>query len=161
MATLSTLLERKALIRVTVPLGRRQFHDRKFYAFPKCLEWMRNDVPRMVTGRIASASTPKEQLIERLRQWMAAEPMAYERMFRDMDPRSDNVWEIKTADLRIFGWLYRPRVFIAVSGGYADDYKEPTKIKNYADDRRGVVRARADLDLDLPKYVGGDFDELV
>jgi hypothetical protein len=161
MTTFDKLLEQKRLIRVTVPLPRGQFHDRKLYAYPKCLEWMRNDVPKLVTGRFASALTPKEQLIERLRQWMAGDPMAYGRMFHDMDPRSDEVWEIKTADLRIFGWMYRPCEFIAVCGGYTDDYKEPTKIKNYADDRREVVRARDSLPLDGDKYAKGDFDDLV
>jgi hypothetical protein len=101
-----------------------------------------------VTGRLASAFTPKEQLVERLRQWMAGEPMAYGPCFHDMEPREDGVWELKTADLRMFGWMYRAREFIAVRGGYADHYKEPTKIRNYADERREVVRSRDALPLD-------------
>jgi hypothetical protein len=161
MGTLSSLLNRKILIRVTARLARDQFHERKFYAYPACLEWMRNEVPKMTTGRVASDFRPQEQLFERLRQWMAGDPMAYGRMFHDMDPKSDNVWEIKTADLRIFGWMYRPKEFVAVCGGYADDYKAPTKIRNYADDRRGVVRARNALPLDGVKYAKGDFHELV
>jgi hypothetical protein len=161
MATFNTLLDERALIRVTVPLPRGQFHERKFYAVPACVEWMKNQVPRMATGRIKSPLTPKEQLIERLRQWMSGDPMAYGRMFHDMTPRSDEVWEIKTHDLRLFGWMYRPREFIAVCGGYADHYKEPTKIKNYADDRCAVVLARNTLPLDGQKYAEGEFDELV
>jgi hypothetical protein len=161
MATFNKLLEEKALIRVMIVLGRGQFHERKLYAYPDCLEWMRKTVPTMTTGRVASAFSPAEQLIQRLRQWMAGEPMAYSRMFNDMRPRSDHVWELKTADLRIFGWMYRPRQFIAVRGGYADEYKEPTKTKNYADDVRAVTEARNILDLDGDKFATGDFDELV
>jgi hypothetical protein len=161
MTTLAKLLEWKILVRVTMPLPRGQFHERKLYAYPQCLRWMREDVPKMLTGRVASAFTPKEQLIERLRQWMAGDPMRYGPMFHDMDPSSDEVWELKTADLRIFGWIYRPREFIALSGGYTDDYKPPTKTKNYADDRRAVVNARNSLPLDAPKYTTGVFDDLV
>jgi hypothetical protein len=161
MATLDKLIQSKTLIRVMVRLGRGQFHERKLYVYPECVEWMRSKVPHMVTGRIASALTPQEQLVERLRQWMAGDPMAYGRMFHDMIPRSDGVWEMKTADLRIFGWMHRPREFIAVRGGYADDYKEPTKTKSYADDRREVVKAREALDLDGKRYADGEFDELV
>jgi len=161
MATFDKLLEAKALIPVVFRLPRGQFYERKIYAYPTCLEWMRNDVPKMTTGRVASAFTPKEQLIERLRQWISGDPMAYGRMFHDMDPKSDGVWEFKTADLRIFGWMYRPREFVAVCGGYTDDYKEPTKIKNYADERREVVRVRDALPLDGKKYTEGGFDELV
>ena len=163
MATFSKLVEEKVLIRVTVPLGRNQFHERKIYAFPDCLEWMRKDVPNLVTGRIASALTPHEQLIERLRQWMAGDPMEYGRMFRDLEhPKDiDAVWELKTADLRIFGWMYRPKEFIAVRYGYADDYKQPTKTRNYAEDKREVAKARDSLLLDGDKYVTGNFHDLV
>jgi hypothetical protein len=161
MATFDTLIKERKLIRVTVPLGRNQFHDRKFFACPDCLDWIRNEVPRMVTGRINSAFTPKEQLVERLRQWMAGEPMRYDRWFHDMDPKTDDVWELKTADLRIFGWIYRPREFIAACGGYTDDYKEPTKTKTYADEVRKVVAIRNALPLDGNKFATGGFNGLV
>lgn len=69
--------------------------------------------------------------------------------------------KLQTADLRIFGWMYQPHKFIAVCGGYADDYKEPTKTKFYADDRRAVVTARDALPLDGDKFVTGAYDDLV
>lgn len=161
MATFAKLLSDKKLIPVILRLSRRQFPERKIYAYPECVEWMRNEVPQMKTGRVASDFTPKEQLVERFRQWVAGDPMAYGRMFHDMEPSTDNVWEMKTADLRIFGWMYLPKQFIAVRGAYADDYKKPTKIRNYADDRRAVVKARNTLPLDGNKFVEGRFDELV
>lgn len=160
MATLEKLLDDKVLFLVTVPLGRGQFHDRKLYAFRDCLEWMRATVPQMVTGRIQSASTPKEQMIERLRQWMAGEQMEQIRMFREMTPLGQDVIEMKTDDLWIFGWLYKPGTFVAVRGGYADDYKEPTKTKNYADDMQAVVAVRDALPLDGGKIYRGDFNDL-
>jgi hypothetical protein len=160
MATIGILLEEKKLHRVTVPLRRGQFHDRKLYALPDCFRWMKG-VRGMVTGRIKSASTPYEQMIERFRQWTAGEPMLNGPWFHDMEPCSDNVWEMKTDDLRIFGWMYRPREFIAAVGGYADDYKEPTKTKTYTQAMADVIAARDALPLDEPKYTEGEFDELV
>src|SRR5205814_10087750 len=106
MATLDSLLhDQRLLTRVVLKLPRGQFHERKFYAYRECIEWMKQ-VPTMNTGRVASEFTPQEQLVERLRQWMAGHPMEYGRMFHDMEPSTDDVWEIKTADLRIFGWMY-------------------------------------------------------
>jgi hypothetical protein len=160
MATFDSL-KGKELIPVILRLPRGQFHERKVFAYPDCVRWMRDEVPKMRTGRVASDFTPHEQLVERLRQWMSGDPMEYGRMFHDMDPSTDDVWEMKTADLRLFGWMYRRRKFIAVRGGYADDYKEPTKIKNYADERREVVKARDALPLDDPKLARGKFHELV
>ncbi len=161
MATFDKLLAEGRIVRVKLRLGRGQFDERKLYAYPECLKWMRAEVPAMVTGRVQSAFSPKEQLITRLLEWITRKPMSYGRMFQDMLPRSDEVWELKTADLRIFGWMYRPRKFIAVCGGYTDHYKEPTKVKNYADDRNAVVEARNALPLDGDKFVTGEYDELV
>lgn len=161
MATFNKLLQEKRIVRVTLRLGRGQFNDRELYAYPDCLDWMRVEVPKMVTGRVQSSLAPKEQLINRLLQWITGKPMVRGRMFQDLLPQGDAVWELKTADLRIFGWIYRPRKFIAVRGGYAADYKEPTKIKFYGDDRRAVVEARDVLPLDGEKFVMGDYDELV
>lgn len=161
MATIGILLEEHKLHRVQVKLRRGQFHDRKLYALPHCFKWMKVDVPKMVTGRIKSASTPYEQMIERFRQWMADEPMLLGPWFHDMEPRTDNVWELKTDDLRIFGWMYRPKEFIAAIGDYADDYKEPKKTKTYAKSKSDVIAARDALPLDEPKYTPGEFDELV
>jgi hypothetical protein len=161
MASFAKLLKEGTLIRVKLRLGRNQFNERELYAYPDCLTWMRAEVPRMVTGRIQSNRTPAEQLINRLLDWITGEPMAYGRMFQDMLPRDKEVWELKTPDLRIFGWMYRPRKFIAVCGGYADHYKEPTKTKNYGDDRDVVTKARDALPLDGDKFVTGEYDELV
>jgi hypothetical protein len=161
MATLDTLVEQGVLVRVKLRLRRGQFDERKLYAYPECLEWMKIEVPKMITGRVQSTLAPKDQLIVRLLQWITGKPMAYGRMFQDMLPRSDEVWELKTADLRVFGWMYRPREFIAVCGGYADHYKTPTKIKIYGDDRNAVVNARNALPLDGDKFVTGDYDDLV
>ncbi len=76
-------------------------------------------------------------------------------------PRDNDVWELKTDDLRLFGWMYQPKKFIVASHGYADDYKVPTKTKDYADDVRAVMEARQALPLDGPKFVKGKFDDLV
>jgi hypothetical protein len=160
MATFDSLLQGKKLIPVILRLPRGQFHERKIYAYPDCVRWMRDEVPKMTTGRLQSDFTPHQQMVERLRQWMSGQPMEYGPMFHDMDPLEDNVWEMKTADLRFFGWMYQRRKFIAVQGGYADDYKEPTKTKNYADERRDVVKARDALPLDGPKFVEGNINEL-
>ncbi len=87
--------------------------------------------------------------------------MQYGPWFHDMDPQGEGVWELKTADLRIFGWMYQPKAFVAARYGYADHYKEPTKIKTYADERREVIKARNELPLDGIKFVMGEFNELV
>jgi len=70
-------------------------------------------------------------------------------------------WEMKTADLRLFGWMYRPRVFIASFLGYADDYKGLKPKRHYSDAVQRVMTSRNSVDLDLPKFTSGEYDALV
>jgi hypothetical protein len=161
MATFEKILEDKVLVPVVVRLGRGRFYDRFLYAYPDCVKWMKETVPTLATGRINSAQTPAEQLILRLQQWLSGAPLKKGPMFKEMAyPKDNDVWELKTEDLRMFGWIYQPKKLIIASCGYADHYKPP-KIKNYADDARAVVQARNALPLDGPKFVRGSFDELV
>jgi hypothetical protein len=162
MATFDRIIEDKLLIPVVVRLPRGKFYDRNLYAYPDCLKWMKETVPTLDTGRLNSAQTPAEQLMMRLQQWLSGDPIKDGPMFREMShPKDNDVWELKTDDLRMFGWMYQPKKLVIASCGYADDYKEPTKIKNYGDDVRAVMQARDALPLDGPKFVKGTFDELV
>lgn len=162
MATFEKILEDKLLVPVTVRLGRGRFYNRFLYAFPASLKWMRETVPTLQTGRRESALTPAEQLILRLQQWLSGDPIKKGPMFKEMEfPKDNDVWELKTDDLRLFGWMYQPKKFILAAHGYADDYKVPTKTKDYADDVRAVMAARSALPLDGPKLVKGKFDDLV
>jgi len=161
MATLAKLCEEKALLMGKPPLKFGEFEERGFYAFPALITWIRDEVRNRPTGRINSAMTPNEQFVQLLRLWVTGEEIAEGPIFHDMLPKEHGVWEMKTHDLRIFGWLYRPRQFIAVCGGFKDDYEPPTKIKNYADDRQRVIDARDALPLDGDKFVMGKYHELV
>jgi hypothetical protein len=162
MATFEKILEERILVPVKIRLGRGHFYERELYAYPSCLQSLKEIVPTLTTGRINSAQTPAEQLIMRLQQWLSGAEIKKGPMFKEMDyPRENDVWEMKTDDLRLFGWMYRPKKFIIAAYGYTDHYKEPTKIKNYADDVRAVMEARDALPLDGPKLVKGEFDDLV
>ena len=125
------------------------------------MEGLAKDLPTWERGRLKSAQTPQEQMDGVLHTWISGRPIRYSRMFQDLMPATDEVWEFKTADLRIFGWIYRPSVFIAAFLDYADWYKRPTVCKSFDDARDDVVAMRNDLDLDEPKYATGAFDDLV
>ena len=163
MATITTLSgDGGPLIKVTVPLRRFEMEERQLYVFDCCVSWMKTKVPTMVTGNLKAQQTPSEQLDAILYKWISGKRFVYDRMFKDLSPAEDEVWELKTADLRIFGWMYRPKIFIGVLGDFADFYKEPNKTKFYSDAKNKVIAKRDLLDIDGPKFVeGATFDELV
>ena len=131
------------------------------YGFPGFVEWMKNEVPGLQTGRIQASEKPSVQLDRILYQWITGKRVAYSKVLKDLIPQQDEVWEFKTADLRIFGWIYRPRIFIAAFGDYTDYYKPPNPKRSYEQAKRSVLEARDKIDLDEPKFTGGVFDDLV
>jgi hypothetical protein len=125
------------------------------------MKWLRTDLDSLVQGRLKAADTPKEQLYNWLRRWITGKSIRYDTMFKDLMPMKDEVWEAKTVDLRIFGWMYRPRIFIASLPDYADLYKGKNASKSYADARDKVKTERNNIELDEPKHEAGTFDYLV
>ena len=162
MATLGTI---PTATRIFVTLGRNECEDREFWALPSFMMFFTQTLSHMEGGVLKDVrETPKEQMYTVLRKWNAGRPMMRGRAFSDLRPRHHSVWEMKTPDLRIFGWLYRPRVFVAAFAASADDYKKqkgqaPKESYDAARDR--VVWLRSMLPLDPPLFVTGDYDALV
>jgi hypothetical protein len=161
MATLPTLIQNGLLVHVTVPLDQGELAERSIYGCAEFIRWLNHDLPHLESGRLRAADTPQEQLDNIMYRWIAGKPVIYDRMFKDLMPMQDEVWEMKTVDIRVFGWMYRPRIFIAAFADYADLYKGKVRKVSYQDAKRKVMTARDRLDLDEPKFAGGKFDDLV
>jgi hypothetical protein len=163
MATLDILTSgaRPALIKIDVPLARGEMPCRLLYGVPSFVAWLSNDLPSVDPGRLGASETPQEQLDYRFYQWIAGHEIKYNRMFKDLMPAADEVWEMKTVDVRVFGWMDRSCIFIAVFGDYADLYKGPRSKNSYSNAISKVKEVRRLIDLDDPKFKGGTFDELV
>jgi hypothetical protein len=161
MATLSTL---PTVTRIQVPLRRGEFDVREFHALPSFMLFIEQILPAAGPGVIAARETPRQQMDSLLRKWNAGMRMRQGRAFDIMRPPIDSVWEMKSVDLRIFGWMHKPRCFVAVFGGLADDYKSQngnSPKESYDKARERVVWIRDRLGLDNPKFVTGDYDALV
>src|SRR5215467_15207808 len=160
MATLDILLNRQELVRILVPTD-GESRVRWVYGFPGFREWLDVELPKLAPGRLQAADPPLEQVDDILYRWITGKEILYSRQFRDLVPMSDEIWEMKTADIRIFGWMYRPLKFIAVFGDYADLYKGKNRSRSYEEAKRRVKKERDALDLDPPKFARGTFDELI
>lgn len=166
MATLTTLnAPGGPLVRLRLRLDWKEFDERELYMTRELFEELKAELLQM-TG--ASDFTPQQQLNRRFREWITGKPMEQGRMFRNMRPRTDGVFELKTPDLRLFGWMPAAKKLILARAGLADDYKpqtvdgtpQPPK-KSYETEKAAVIAARDALPLDEPKSAIGDFDDLV
>jgi hypothetical protein len=107
------------LTRIRIPLKRREFDEREFHAMPSLVRFFEEILPGAKTGVLEATETPAAQMDTLLRKWNSGKPMAISRAFSNLKPTARGVWEMKTADLRVFGWLWRPKVFIAAFAGLA------------------------------------------
>jgi len=155
MATLAHLCdEHKALVELTIRLRSREYAERSFYASPDLFKWLKNDLPglQQIDG---SDAHPREQFFILLRHFVTGKPMIRNRMFRHLRPLERDVFELKTADLRIFGWFLSRDRFVAVAADSVERIKRHDLYAGYI----GVVeRFRDSLDLDEPKCLWGASD---
>jgi hypothetical protein len=163
MATIDILTKRtpKTLELISIPLDRGERVERLIYGTPIMMKWLRDDLDRLERGRLKSTETPKDQLYIWLRRWITGKSIVYNKMFKDLMPMNDEVWEAKTVDLRIFGWMYKPCIFIAAFPDYADHYKGRGATATYKDALNKVKQIRNAIDLDEPKYAVGTFEFLI
>lgn len=96
--------------------------------------------------------TPIEQVESALHDFCIGRPLSYGKHARNLEPQPNGVWELKTTDVRIFGWFAARSHFIAV----CMEMKKFLKSKNLYDPFLGQVRcARDKLELDDPKFLQG------
>ena len=150
MATLQTLAARGVVEQIEVDLGAAQ-PDRLLYGSPRFINWLGRTAPQLQRdwhGRLS----PDEQLYDLFRRFLSGGRLEYENEFHELKPLELDVWELKTTDVRIFGWFVGKCVFVAVS---ADLKNRITELGLYPGYRDEVVRFRDKLDLDEPKYQPG------
>ena len=113
---------------------------------------MLNELKELV-GFEPSDITPLLQARALLKMFISGESLVEGETFRLMMPMEDDVYELKSADLRFFGWFYRPSVFIAVA---ADSMERVHSVSGLSSAYRSAVStAREQIDLDPPKYIQG------
>jgi hypothetical protein len=141
-----------ALCRYEPELDYGQQELRLFYVLPRLAEWMERTLPTLASTWNIQES-PLEQLDASLAFFCAGEPLACDHRFKPLNALGEGVWELKTADLRIFGWFPRKDCFIATDAALTRDVKGSKLYRPYAEQ---AVRFRDRLGLDEPKFVPGE-----
>lgn len=152
MATLLDLARRGVVEKLEAELRPRQQELRAIYAFPKAVTKIESVIAGL-ESHFESEISPLEQLDAFAGIYCSGEPLMFERQFQPLWHIGAAVWELKTRDLRLFGWFYRRDVFVCTN---IDDATRVKKFSLYAGYRDEAVRDRDSIDLDEPKYVPGD-----
>lgn len=154
MATLEQLASEdgeRALRKLEPGLWATVQEERVIYVSPRAAAWIEQSLPGAISQWNIEIS-PEEQFGDYVERFCGGEDLSYDHMFKDLRPAEDNVWELKTADLRMFGFFHRRDCFVIVEIDTAERVKKYSLYRGYMG---AVVRFRESLDLDEPKCLIG------
>lgn len=152
MATLDELEKNGALKRLTVRLTYPDRDRRSLYVLPAVENWILKELKALVAFEPSDIS-PLEQALGLFKMFISGESLAEGEMFRLMKPLADDVYELKSPDLRFFGWFYRPATFIAVA---ADTMEKVHSVNGLSTAYcKTVIATRDKIDLDPPTHIQG------
>lgn len=155
MATIGELIERGQLRSVRLNLSRYEFEERRFMASPVCHDWLFNDLKKLEPVHPLDIS-PRQQVYDLLKRFITGQKLARPRQFRLMRPLDDDVYELKTIDVRIYGWFQKSDVFIASHCDMMENTHSQLGLASAH--QMQVVAFREALDLDEPKCLKGTPD---
>jgi hypothetical protein len=152
MATLLELVQQGKLFRVDPVLGRNEMEMRRIFLLPRSRDWLVEVLP-IAESTWKIEESPAEQLDALVYQFCVGQPLKIGDRFKSLVHLGDGVWELKTADLRLFGWFVRKDHFVVSDCDHTDRIKRVNLYRGYCEQ---AVRQRDALELDEPKYIGGD-----
>lgn len=152
MATIDELENAGELVRILVRLDPPDVSRRRLFALPAVTTWLGQTLPS-VTQHNPDDISPRDQVFVLIKMFLSGEAMEEGGQFRLMQPVEDDVYELKSSDIRIFGWFYRPAVFVATS---VDTMERVHTIQGLSSGHRNSVKyVRQNIDLDPPTHIEG------
>jgi hypothetical protein len=152
MTTIAVLVARGAISKIEVELASRDQPARLLYGTPGFIQWL-NELPAVSPPqRHSGLATPAEQIDDLFHAFLSGKPLIFTRQFRVVRAEDNAVWELKTPDLRVFGWFMRKDCFVAVFGNWTDTIKDHDLYRGY---RIAIRRLRRELGVDETLCVRG------
>lgn len=150
MATLCELEQSGTISRLTMRKVSPQ--RREIWLFAEVRDWIGNELPSLVSFYNDEQSTPIQQAYTLLSSFLRGEELHETEDFWRMRPIEADVFELKSPDVRFFGWFVKPKIFLIAK---ADTFENTHQHALHAGYRNMVVHMRNILDLDEPKVVVG------
>lgn len=153
MDAFDKLIAEGSLIKIKVELEREDLPVRLLYGTPGFIQWLRERLEQNEPSTLGADMMPVEQLDYLFHSFVSGKTMIHSRQFRAIRAERNAVWELKTADFRIFGWFTMRDCFVAVFGDWANHIKDYDLYRGY---RLEVRRMRRQLGIGDELCVEGD-----
>lgn len=158
MATIIELCDAGFLVSVGGGLDAHEQPERLLFAFPHIIAWLEHVLPTIEADFHDGKQDPLEQADDLFHDFVSGADFSFYGRSHSMLPTDPGIWELKTPDLRLFGWFAAKGVFVIaeISSAYLCKYH-----KLYAGFRNSVAYRRDNLDLDEPKFITGDYEDVL
>ncbi|WP_412063942.1 hypothetical protein [Rhizobium sp. SYY.PMSO] len=158
MATIIELCKIGEVIAIGGGLDAHQQPERLLYALPHVVDWLETDLPEYEADFHDGKMDPLEQADLLFHDFVSGNDFSFYEKSHSMQPTEPGVWELKTSDLRLFGWFVQKCVFVIAEIDTAFRCKQHALYPGY---RNSVVYRRQQLQLDEPKFITGDYDDVL
>jgi hypothetical protein len=159
MATLVELCE-SGVLEVIDPLEAGELPWRTLYATAEFIDWLEDDLPNLGHNDLYSDLSPIEQVLAAFAEYVAGEVFLDDRRFKKLSCTPEHyVWEIKTDEVRIFGWAPAKDAFICCFG---DSKDKILLLDSYGTYIARTVYVRNNMPLDEPKHIAsGEMSDVI
>ncbi|MBE1506706.1 hypothetical protein [Rhizobium viscosum] len=158
MATLTELCDANVLVSIGGGLDAHEQPERLLCAFPHVIDWLENTLPSLDPDFHEGKQDPMEQADDLFHDFVSGADFSYYEKSHSMLPTEPGVWELKTSDLRLFGWFASKGVFVVAEINSAFQCKHHSLYAGY---RNSVVYRRNQLNLDEPKFITGEYEDVL
>lgn len=160
MSTLERLQRTGEIERIEPPGLLTVQDQRLIYGLRSFIEW-KDTALKSLDPSWTSDMPPYHQVADAFREFAIGDDLAELGMFGFLWPRDGNhgVWEMRTTDVRIFGWFWRRDVFVCAIGGHAGEIKAG---QQYQPLKRETMRLREALGFGPGDFVAsGRLEDVV
>ena len=116
MTTIEELVEANVISRIQVDMHPRDQELRLLYGTPDFIVWLGELAKGSGPERRLGEATAAEQVDDLFNTFLSGQPLVYMKQFRSIRAEKNAVWELKTPDVRIFGWFLKKDCFVGVFG---------------------------------------------
>ncbi len=155
MATLLNLEQDGKVIKVDPRLGLREQEFRRIYLLPRAHKWLSEVLPQTDSDRFTEEK-PDMQVDALIYEFCSGQPLEIGTRFKSLVHLADGVWELKTADVRLFGWFMQKDCFVISD---CDSKYNVMRHKMYAAYCKQAVKFRDELNVEFVN--GGNPNDVV
>jgi hypothetical protein len=140
--TIYELIESGSIVPIDIALGARERAIRLMFGTPPFIQWLSERARAKEESPLGADLAPAEQLDWLIYSFVSGRSLNYGEHLKLIKAERHGVWEMKTPDLRIFGWFLDKNAYVAAFGDWADRIKDFGLYRGYS---IGVRRARREM----------------